>query len=54
MNLKKYCREDFDFGSKLGKGKYGDVFLAKEKNTNFIVAIKVLNKNTIKDLRAQK
>lgn len=54
LDLKKFKKEDFDFGSKLGKGKYGDVFLAKEKRTNFLVAIKVLNKFTIRSLRAQK
>lgn len=54
LDLEKFKREDFEFGAKLGKGKFGNVYLAREKSTNFIVAIKVLNKNTIRSLKAQK
>ena len=52
LDLKKFNREDFEFGTKLGKGKFGDVYVAREKHTNFIVAIKVLNKGLIKQLKA--
>lgn len=54
VNLKKFSLEDFEIGSKLGKGKYGNVYLAREVNTNFIVALKILSKNVIRELRAQK
>ena len=54
LDLKKFTREDFEFGAKLGKGKFGDVYIAREKKTNFIVAIKVLNKACIRQLKAQK
>jgi len=54
LDLKRFCKEDFIFGTKLGKGKYGDVYLAREKITNIILAIKVLDKITIKRLCAQK
>ena len=54
LDLKKFKRDDFEFGTKLGKGKFGDVYVAREKRTNFIVAIKVLNKGLIRQLKAQK
>ena len=54
LDLKKFSKKDFEFGSKLGKGKFGDVYLAREKSTNIIVAIKVLDKATIRHLKAQK
>lgn len=39
---------DFDIGKPLGKGKFGNVYLAREKKSKFIVALKVLFKNAIK------
>lgn len=49
-NTKKtWTLSDFDIGKPLGKGKYGNVYLAREKKSKFIVALKVLFKNTIKD-----
>ena len=36
--------EDFTLGKPLGKGKFGNVYLAKQKKTNFPVALKVLFK----------
>lgn len=44
---RRLCLKDFDMGKKLGRGKFGHVFLAKEKRTNFIVAIKVLTKKQL-------
>ena len=32
---------DFDIGKPLGKGKFGSVYLAREKKSKFIVALKV-------------
>lgn len=54
LELKKFKKENFEFGTKLGKGKFGDVYLAREKKTNFIVAIKVLDKASIRQMKAQK
>ncbi|CAB4444752.1 aurora A kinase protein-like protein [Rhizophagus irregularis] len=34
---------NFDLGSGLGKGQFGRVYLAREKTSGFIVALKVLN-----------
>lgn len=39
---------DFDIGKPLGKGKFGNVYLAREKKSKFIIAIKVLFKHAIK------
>lgn len=39
---------DFDIGKALGKGKFGNVYLAREKTSKFIVALKVLFKSAIK------
>jgi len=38
---------DFDIGKPLGKGKFGSVYLAREKNSKFIVALKVLFKTQL-------
>jgi serine/threonine protein kinase len=32
---------DFEIGKALGKGKFGNVYLAREKRTKFVVALKV-------------
>ena len=32
---------DFEIGKPLGRGKFGNVYLAREKETKFIVALKV-------------
>jgi len=38
---------NFDIGCKLGSGKFGHVYLAREKTNNFLVAIKVLKKKQL-------
>ncbi|EEB10124.1 cAMP-dependent protein kinase catalytic subunit, putative [Pediculus humanus corporis] len=38
---------DFDIGKPLGKGKFGNVYLAREKNSKFITALKVLFKSQL-------
>ncbi|KAF2883047.1 hypothetical protein ILUMI_23124 [Ignelater luminosus] len=44
---KKWTLADFDIGRPLGKGKFGNVFLAREKKSKYIVALKVLFKDAI-------
>jgi aurora kinase A len=39
---KSWSLADFDIGQALGKGKFGSVYLAREKSSKFIVALKVL------------
>ena len=38
---KVWSLKDFEIGRPLGRGKFGDVYLARERKTKFIVAIKV-------------
>lgn len=44
-----FSLEDFDLGKRLGKGKFGSVYLARYKKTNphFICALKVLYKQQL-------
>lgn len=44
---KRWCLNDFEIGRPLGTGKFGRVYLAREKRTHFIVALKVLYKSQI-------
>jgi aurora kinase, other len=41
---KRWTLKDFEIGKPLGNGKFGSVYLAREKRTKYIVAIKVLDK----------
>ncbi|GFS42156.1 hypothetical protein NPIL_141851 [Nephila pilipes] len=45
--MKTFTIEDFDIGRPLGKGKFGNVYLARERSTQFIVALKILSKSQI-------
>ncbi|XP_071446084.1 aurora kinase C-like [Hetaerina americana] len=44
---KRWTLSDFEIGRPLGKGKFGNVYLAREKQSKFIVALKVLFKDQI-------
>ena len=41
--------EDFEIGKKLGKGRFGDVFLVKEKEIGLVMAMKVISKKELKE-----
>ena len=45
--LRKWSLNDFDIGKPLGNGKFGKVYLAREKKSHFIVALKVLYKGQL-------
>lgn len=38
---KQWQLSDFDIGKPLGRGKFGNVYLAREKKSKFVVALKV-------------
>lgn len=38
---------DFDIGKPLGRGKFGNVYLARERGSKYVVALKVLFKNQL-------
>lgn len=48
-----WCLDNFDLGRPLGKGKFGNVYLAREKQSKFVVAIKVLFKNQIQTAQVE-
>lgn len=44
---KKWKLSDFEIARSIGSGRFGRVYLAREKTTGCIVAIKVLSKNEL-------
>ena len=42
---KEWTIDDFEIGKQLGRGKFGHVYVAREKKSKFIVALKILYKN---------
>jgi serine/threonine protein kinase len=44
---KKWTIDDFEIGRPLGKGKFGNVYLAREAKSKYIVALKVLFKSQL-------
>jgi len=46
-NGKQWSLDDFEIGKPLGRGKFGSVYLAREKRTKYIVALKVLQKSQL-------
>ncbi|KAH0787591.1 Aurora kinase A [Histomonas meleagridis] len=47
VSTKRWTLDDFEIGRPLGTGKFGRVYLAREKRTHYIVALKVLYKSQI-------
>ncbi|KAL0035007.1 hypothetical protein WJX79_005999 [Trebouxia sp. C0005] len=47
--VRRWQLTDFDIGKPLGRGKFGNVYLARERQTKFIIALKVLFKNQLRD-----
>lgn len=50
---KQWCLNDFQVGKMLGQGKFGSVYLAREKQSGFVVALKCLYKQQLVDNRIQ-
>lgn len=46
-NSKRWQLNDFEIGRPLGRGKFGNVYLAREKKSKYIVALKVLFKTQL-------
>lgn len=53
---KKYhwSKDDFELGGALGRGKFGRVYLAREKHSKFMVAMKVMFKSELIKGRVEK
>lgn len=47
ISKSKWALSNFDIGRPLGRGKFGNVYLAREKSTKFVIALKVLFKKQI-------
>nr|CAD7267229.1 unnamed protein product [Timema shepardi] len=45
--INSWSLSDFEIGRPLGKGKFGNVYLARERKSKFIVALKVIFKSQI-------
>ncbi|XP_067866011.1 aurora kinase B [Heterodontus francisci] len=45
--VKKWSIDNFDIGRPLGKGKFGNVYMARERESKFILALKVLFKSQL-------
>ena len=43
----RWTLRDFDIGKPLGRGKFGNVYLAREKKSKYICALKVLQKKQL-------
>lgn len=52
-DVRTWTLADFDIGRPLGKGKFGNVFLARERKSKYIVALKVMFKNIIANSNIQ-
>eukprot|EP01125_Pyxidicula_operculata_P001601 TRINITY_DN11451_c0_g1_i1.p1 TRINITY_DN11451_c0_g1~~TRINITY_DN11451_c0_g1_i1.p1 ORF type:complete len:318 (+),score=46.86 TRINITY_DN11451_c0_g1_i1:16-969(+) len=48
-----WSMDNFEIGKPLGQGKFGNVYLAREKNSKFIVALKVLFKKQLIESRVE-
>lgn len=44
FNPQEWSIDNFEIGKPMGRGKFGHVYLAREKKTKFICALKVLYK----------
>ncbi|CAN6466463.1 unnamed protein product [Victoria cruziana] len=42
--VKPWCLQDFEIGKLLGRGKFGNVYLARERKSKYVVALKVIFK----------
>ncbi|KAJ3104633.1 hypothetical protein HDU97_009024 [Phlyctochytrium planicorne] len=51
---KRWSLQDFDVGRALGKGKFGRVYLAREKKSGYVVALKILFKAELIQSKVEK
>ncbi|EGF77201.1 hypothetical protein BATDEDRAFT_92000 [Batrachochytrium dendrobatidis JAM81] len=51
---RKWSLSDFDVGRPLGKGKFGRVYLAREKHSGYVVALKILFKSELSEAKVEK
>jgi serine/threonine protein kinase len=44
---REWCLDDFELGKPLGRGMFGKVYLMRERQSGFVVAMKVLAKSEL-------
>lgn len=49
-----WSKDDFELGHPLGKGKFGRVYIAREKKTKYMLAMKILFKSELVKGRVEK
>ncbi|CAG5135920.1 unnamed protein product [Candidula unifasciata] len=49
----KWSLNDFEIGRPLGKGKFGNVYLAREKKSKYIVALKLMFKSQLQKAQVE-
>jgi hypothetical protein len=47
MGLNRWKLEDFEIGKPLGRGKFGRVYLARERNSEYLIALKIISKSQL-------
>jgi serine/threonine protein kinase len=50
----RWSVDDFDILKPLGQGKFGNVYMAREKKSGYIIALKVMWKNVIQRFKVEK
>ena len=53
-DVKRWTLKDFEIGRPLGKGKFGHVYLARERQCGFIVALKIIYKSELEQAKVEK
>ncbi|KAI5963154.1 IPL1 [Candida pseudojiufengensis] len=54
FNIPESKFEDFELGKILGKGKLGKVYCAKHKQTGYPIALKIMSKKELKEMKLEK
>ena len=49
LGKSRWTKEDFEIGPCLGRGKFSEVFLARERLSGFVVALKIMKKSFLKE-----
>ena len=51
--IQKFRLSDIEIGRYLGKGRFGNVYMIRDKQTQLLAAMKVIDKKILKDSRME-
>ena len=51
--LRRWSLNDFEIGREVGKGQYAEVYLAREKKTQFVLVLKAVDKSILRESRVE-